>query len=166
VNGLPHLGRPLRRLPWYVVALSVAAADYLALFPGWWAVTLAIAVGVSVTVRGRAAFGAVLIGSVAGWTAMLATQGLGRLGRTADLVGALATGQPGQSWLTFTLTYATVLGLALAGTWFGAAIRRLFSAAPAVAPLADVPAADPMPVPAHLREIPARMPAPVDQSAS
>jgi hypothetical protein len=119
---------------WGVVVAATAVIDGIALIPGWWWATLVVGVAVAATVRGVTALAALLVGTLVGWTAMLLIQGAGHLDQIAGVVGAVATGERGQAWLAFTVTYVTAGLLALGGAWLGAAVRRLLNPADGTAP--------------------------------
>lgn len=121
------------------VLIAVAVIDAALLSMGWWWATIVVAAAVTALFAGRAAPAALLVGAEAAWIGVLVQQGHGQLGRTADLVGALALNQPGQGDLLLIITCVVGLLPPLAGAWFGAAVRRAVATPPAVAEEAGTP---------------------------
>lgn len=120
-----HAIRPSGPAPWLGVVLAVGLLDFATLIPGWWWATAVVAVAGGWALRGGPAFLALLLGSVLGWAAELVGQTGGELGRLADLVGVVATGESGEGWLPLVATAVTVLALSTTGAWLGGAVRRL-----------------------------------------
>jgi hypothetical protein len=103
----------------------VAAVDFLGLLPGWWWLTSVVAFLAALLLRGAAAFWWMVLGSLAGWTAMLVWHGGSDISRIANLVGELAVNASGVGWAVVVLTYLLALLLALTAGWLGTQLRRL-----------------------------------------
>jgi hypothetical protein len=110
-----------------------AAVDAGALLLGWWWVTFVAAAVLVGLLPGKRIVAAVVVGALLAWGLSLYGQAGSRIGDVGDLVGALALNTRGLGPLVIALTLGYALLLALAGTWLGAAARRLIAATKAPA---------------------------------
>jgi uncharacterized oligopeptide transporter (OPT) family protein len=107
------------------VSALTAAVDLTALLLGWWWATFVAAAVAAGLLVGKRIVAAVLVGTLVAWGISLPAQAGARTIDVADLVGALALNTRGLGWLVIVVTLVYALLLALAGTWLGAAARRL-----------------------------------------
>ncbi|GAA3816026.1 hypothetical protein GCM10022226_40960 [Sphaerisporangium flaviroseum] len=114
-------GDAVNRWPILVATLAV---DLIALSLGWWWVIPLTGLAVAAAVPGRAAFTAMLAGTLMAGAASLVWQGGARTLDVADLTGAIALNTRGLGWAVVAATLVYIVLLAVAGAWLGAAVRR------------------------------------------
>jgi Na+/H+ antiporter NhaC len=108
----------------WLILVATVAVDLAALTMGAWWVIVLTGLVVGVAVPGRAAFTAMIAGTVAAGAASLVWQGGARTLDIADLTGAIALNTRGLGWAVLAVTLVYIALLALAGGWLGAAARR------------------------------------------
>lgn len=91
---------------------------------GWWWVTVLVGLAVAVALRGLAALGVLLVGTLLAWAGAMLWQSGSRTGDVADLLGAIIFNSQGMGWLIMIITFCWAALLALVGAWVGAAVRR------------------------------------------
>jgi hypothetical protein len=158
----PAPRRGLLPLAILVVGLVELGGNALGL---WW---LTFVVGIAAGwLGGRRYLGALVAGTLLGWTVGILLQSGGRTLDVGGFVSAMVLGAKGLGWVIVVITLVYALLVASAGAWLGAAARRLVlgsrgrAAEAQAAPVEHVPAERGHVEPSHVEG-----PASVDEPSS
>jgi hypothetical protein len=145
VDGTPGTAPARAALLTPAVTLGVALVEYVGNSLSLWWITLLVGIATG-WLRPRRGTVALAAGTILGWGAGILVESGGRTLDIAGVVSALALSARNLGWLIITITLVYAVLLALAGSWLGAAARRMVAAyrrgEAAPQPEEDAPAAE------------------------